>query len=317
MRKFLLKLAIFFRYLMRGLHSADVEAFEGKSKESEDGVGIEQQQETNNVYKDLLKGEVTQAVKELRYEMYQAERKSHEYRYNGGGSSEKVQKAIPKNILINEGEKLYLIQRNWEEVSTLTDIEKQIEDVVSEEKRNYGERILHEYVLSVARSFLPSYKIEEFTKKLVIKKLNDEYILDFYTSMHKDPYNKRQSMFVQQIMSIENGDNRNSIVDIESVSFITKDAYGADDLHQFIFDELKFNKVSRFNGDFVIDFTGRLKETEDLTIEFYDSEAERKNNSHEMRDGATVDMESLVEIKQANQYDADKAMELINEKIEE
>lgn len=317
MKKFLLKLAIFFRYLMRGLHSADVEAFEGKSKESKDGVGVEQQQETNNVYKDLLKGEVTQAVKELRYEMYHAERKSHEYRYNGGGSSEKVQKTAPKNILMNEGEELFLIQRNWEEVSTLEDIQEQIENVVAEDKRNYGERILHEYVLSVARSFLPSYKIEEFAKKLVVKKLDDKFILDFYISAHKDPYNKRQSMFVQQIINIENGDTRNSIVDINEVSFVTKDAYGSDDLHQFIFDDLKYNKVARFNGDFVIDFIGRLKGTEDLTIEFYDPKAERKNNLHEMRDGATVDMESLMEIKQANQYDADKAMELIKEKIEE
>ena len=76
MRKFFIKIAIFLRYLMRGFHSANAEAFEGKTQESEEGTTAEQQQETNNVYQNLLKGEVTQAVKELRYEMYHAERKS-------------------------------------------------------------------------------------------------------------------------------------------------------------------------------------------------------------------------------------------------
>ena len=86
MRKIFIKIAIFLRYLMRGLHSADAEAFEGKTQESEDGTTAEQQQETNNVYQNLLKGEVTQAVKELRYEMYQAERNSYNYKYSCGGS---------------------------------------------------------------------------------------------------------------------------------------------------------------------------------------------------------------------------------------
>ena len=54
MRKIFIKIAIFLRYLMRGLHSADAEAFEGKTQESEDGTTAEQQQETNNVYQNLL-----------------------------------------------------------------------------------------------------------------------------------------------------------------------------------------------------------------------------------------------------------------------
>ena len=67
MRKIFIKIAIFLRYLMRGLHNADVEAFEGKTQESEDGTTVEQQQETNNVYQNLLKGEVTQAVNEAAF----------------------------------------------------------------------------------------------------------------------------------------------------------------------------------------------------------------------------------------------------------
>ena len=121
MRKIFIKIAIFLRYLMRGLHSADAEAFEGKTQESEDGTTAEQQQETNNVYQNLLKGEVTQAVKELRYEMYQAERNSYNYKYSGGGSCEKKKSVDVKNVDISDGEKIFLIQANRENTSTLDD----------------------------------------------------------------------------------------------------------------------------------------------------------------------------------------------------
>ena len=55
------------------------------------------QDEENNVLHDLLRGEVTQEVRELRHEMYYAERESHKYKYTGNGT------AVKKNSLYDGG----------------------------------------------------------------------------------------------------------------------------------------------------------------------------------------------------------------------
>lgn len=319
MKKLLLKIAIFFRYLMRGLHSADVEAFEGKTEESKDGVNAEQQQETNNVYQNLLKGELTQEVKELRYEMYQAERKSYEYRYNGGGTCEKKENvAQPKNIDINDSETLYLIQSNEEDSSTLNDYDIIWDGGISvqkDEKKNYGDRLIHDYRFNIERDFLPRYRIEEFTDKLVVKKIKDKFILDFYSSLYKDIYNKRQSMFIKEIEKIKNGDKRNDIIDFKSLSFATDNAYGFENLKEFSFGNLIFKEIAEYDGFYIIRFVGDvIKDGIDLTDEFYNEIADRKNRNHELRDGATLNLDTL--INNEDDFDADKALELVG-KIED
>lgn len=313
MRKIFIKIAIFLRYLMRGLHSADVEAFEGKTQESEDGTTVEQQQETNNVYQNLLKGEVTQAVKELRYEMYQAERNSYNYKYSGGGSCEKIETVDVKNVDVSEGEKVFLVQANRENPSTLDDFEIVRDgglNYTNDDKRDYGERLVHSYRLNIKRDFFPRYKIEEFCYKLVVKQKETDYILDFYMPLYKDPYNKRLNMFIKEIEKIKDGDIKNDIIDIRSVSFVTDNAYGAINLKEFSFDDLVFKEVSEYGGCYIIRFIGKIiKNGIDLTDEFYDEIADRKNKNHEMRDGATLNLGDYINKK--DDFDADRALELI------
>ena len=75
MKRLWAKIKIFFFYLFAGMKNANDVAFTGqKDVEAGDGSGIEQQKEVNSVYKDLLRGELTQEVIELRHEMYFAER---------------------------------------------------------------------------------------------------------------------------------------------------------------------------------------------------------------------------------------------------
>lgn len=86
MKRIWANIRIFLHYLFAGMVSADKEISNGeKNSSASDGVGIEQKKEVDNVYSQMLRGEVTEEVKELRYEMYQADRKSHDYVYSGGG----------------------------------------------------------------------------------------------------------------------------------------------------------------------------------------------------------------------------------------
>ena len=99
MEKIWINIRIFFTLLFNGFKNANDIAFTGnKDTHVANGSSIEQQKEVQNVYKDMLKGELTQEVIELRHEMYFAERASKKYKYTGNG------RAIKQNN-INEYKK--------------------------------------------------------------------------------------------------------------------------------------------------------------------------------------------------------------------
>ena len=84
---------IAFYSLFYGMRSADklLSTSNTDNEIDANGIGgIEQQQEQQSVYKDLLNGVVTEQVRQLRHEMYYAERKSREYQYGGGGTAKKT-----------------------------------------------------------------------------------------------------------------------------------------------------------------------------------------------------------------------------------
>ena len=70
--------------LLRGMKSAD-DLLTTSNKENTTPASVEEKIEIDNVYASLVKGEITQEVKDLRYETYEAARKASEYRYVGNG----------------------------------------------------------------------------------------------------------------------------------------------------------------------------------------------------------------------------------------
>ena len=74
-----------------GLKNADSEMFTSKHSSSSDSSYIQQIKETN-VGKDLLKGEVTQEVEDLRYSTYAVYREANQYEYIGNGVAIKKEK---------------------------------------------------------------------------------------------------------------------------------------------------------------------------------------------------------------------------------
>jgi hypothetical protein len=71
-----------------GMKAGD-ELMTTSNKSVENGSSIQQKVEKKSVWNDLLNGEVTQEVEELRYEMFKAEELSNEYQYVGNGQARK------------------------------------------------------------------------------------------------------------------------------------------------------------------------------------------------------------------------------------
>lgn len=294
-----LNISLFFHYLMQGLRSAD-NLLTSQNKEDGDGTNIEQKKEVQNVYADLLRGEVTQEVRELRHEMYYAERLSHEYTYGGNGRVVKKNRMFNYNgnIDISDGYPIQVIQENKEDITLTSDFKD-----------------TRDFTLKITRDFIPTMRIEEYVTKLVVKRIDkDKVILDFYTPIMPRQFDRRSRIFTNMLGKIYEGDVRSDLIDIKGVAFTSYNAYGSDDLREYEYDGVKYELILEFDGSYVLRFTADIvKDGLDMITEFYDEATAKKCEEHEMRKGAQINYETAVEIQERDKYDVETAEKLIEE----
>ena len=299
----------FFFYIFWGLKSADKVAFGTKEDSSNAGTVLEQQNEQNSVYKDLLKGEVTQEVKELRHEMYFSERKSHKYKYIGNGVVTKKNEIFdyPGKIDKTDGFPLQILQPNIEDTGTLSENLSEVDYRIKDKK---------EFTIDIERDFIPRFRLEEFTNKLVVKRINENAVmLDFYTPIYKSQFNTIHKLFLKELEKIYMGDVRSDVIDFKQVEFISFRAFGTDDLKKYTYNNIEFDNILIFDGHYVIKFTADIvNDGEDLINEFYCKEEEEKSRMHAPRNenGQTIDFLTAL-YKAEDKYDYEQAKELIGD----
>ena len=301
------KIRSFFFYIFWGLKSADKIAFGTKEDSSNAGTVLEQQNEQNSVYKDLLKGEVTQEVKELRHEMYFSERKSHKYKYIGNGVVTKKNEIFdyPGKIDKTDGFPLQILQPNIEDTGTLSENLSEVDYRIKNKK---------EFTIDIERDFIPRFRLEEFTNKLVVKRINENAVmLDFYTPIYKSQFNTIHKLFLKELENIYMGDVRSDVIDFKKVEFISFRAFGTDDLKKYTYNNIEFDNILIFDGHYVIKFTADIvNDGEDLINEFYCNEEEEKSRMHAPRNenGQTIDFLTAL-CKAEDKYDYEQAKDLI------
>lgn len=108
--------------------------------------------------------------------------------------------------------------------------------------------------ISVEREILPRFEIEQYTKRLNVRVINEsERLLEFYVSKYPIVEIPTSKLFVSEIKKIIEG-KRSDIIDITGVGFITYNTIGADDLLGFQYDNLKFDKIIEYDGYYVIKY---------------------------------------------------------------
>lgn len=90
LKKIINKVKSFFYALPFGMKAGD-EILATSNNNTVDGVEINKNIQQSNVLKDLLNGELTQEVEELRYEMYKTDEEANNYKYIGSGQCVKVE----------------------------------------------------------------------------------------------------------------------------------------------------------------------------------------------------------------------------------
>lgn len=243
------------------------------------GTTITKKTEQKSVLNDLLNGEVTQEVEELRYSTYEVSEKSREYKYVGNGLAMKKDE---KPIIVN-GKKRFT-QQNKLIVSSVLDELNRIND--------YG---VESYVVKLEYEGVPRYRVDSFITDVDVKiDINNGRIetrLHFNTL--PNPYNPNSMPFINELRKLSWLDNeyelkRNAVVySFTSMSFVTDNATNDEpNLMSYTFTHPTFESYSEDGCDAVLVYSWERYDVVNLKDKFYSATQAEKYKNKEKKDAA-------------------------------
>ena len=254
------------------------------------GLTISQdvQQGTNSLARALLKGELTEEVKQLVYRNYKVDREAKKYKYFAPTLALKKKEGKDNKFISydkSDGLEVITIQYNYAISEDILDAINQIEDG--------GRGKETKYKFEIKRNFRPRFKVEEFLKKIVVKRLDETHaILDFYFSKYPERFFRtsndksfRSKAFIHEIERIRDEKVKSDILDMEELRFVTWHAYRQDDLMEFMFRNIWFREVSEFDGDYILRFKAQIiHDGYDLTAAYYNKTMAEKYENNEKKE---------------------------------
>jgi hypothetical protein len=246
----------------------------------------------------LLNGKITEEVKRLRWRTYKVLKATYGNTVILEGYDEnenpiyrlstKNDKTLLKKINIDNFDdfELEMVFENKAIENSVNDIINVLEDEKSINLIEYLIKNKVEKPLVIDRKNYPRFYIENYTKKINIRKItDDERMLEFYISKYPDDYNKNSGIFLNQIKKLVNSELKNiNFLNFDEVSFVTNNTLGAQDFLLFTYGDITFNKIIEFDGNYVIKFNSKIiKNGEDILINYIDSELEKKYNNKEKK----------------------------------
>ena len=303
-----LNLRIFWHSFFVGMKSADEKTM-GVTKEGNiTDNAIEEHISEQGLYADLLKGEVTQEVMEMRDSNYRGYKASFNYKYIGNGNVVKKENmATLKHDIFNpENLDVRLIQDNKLIVQGVLE--------ASQEAEKEGDKVSNknnDFSLIIERDVFPRFNIEKYVKKIVVRQGENGVKIDLYCSVYARQFMPTDSLFITEMKNIlENKIKPSDTVMIDSIEFTTNACFGADDIMFFKFGDMVYESINIYDGNFVITYNANIIcDGLDLTEQYRTLEMDKKYENKEMRENAKIYFEEPEE----KTLDLTQAMSLLKE----
>lgn len=298
MKKIWFKVKYFLKSIFYGMSAADNILFGDGESES---IVINKETQDKRVSKDLLKGEVTQEVEELRYRTYKVDRESKNFEYYSPTLAKKRDINDSKFVKYENSDNLeivtiqpnvFLKENIYDAIKNVSDenIKKSVDEYGNSQiEINVGKfKQQKNYTIKLIRNeyAIPRYYLEEYTTRLVVKKCNEEnkYILDFYISKYPHISDLKSKGFVREIERIKNEGWKSDIIEFNNVNFITSHAYQLDDMIEFNFKYPTFKEIIEFDGHYIIRYRATLNKQHDIMDDFYSKSMDEKYKNKEAKE---------------------------------
>jgi hypothetical protein len=283
---------------------------------ADNGTNQERRHLQGTLADSLVHGEVTQEVKNLRWRTYKilnsSDKTSLEFDYideNGNiyyRTKRNDEKAILKKIMLDEHDdyELEMVFLNDEVTlgvhDAITKYFKEYEtpiESVNENNHNvvsHGEISSAEYFatnktekqINITREYVPKFHIENYTKKINIRKIDEtKKLIEFYVSKYPNEYNKNSRLFIKEIEKVINFGPRNiNFLNINEIEFVTNKTLGATDFLHYSYKVLNFDKIVDFDGNYVIKFIVETTiDGENILLKYVEDELEKKYKNKESK----------------------------------
>lgn len=288
----------------------------------EGGINVVQDvnQGVHELAKALLRGDLTEEVKQLRYRNYKVDREAKKYKYFSPTLALKKKEGKDNKFISfdkSDGLEVITVQYNYAISEDVLDAINQIE--------NGGRGKKTKYKFEFKRDFIPRFRMEEFAKKVVVKRLDETHaILDFYFSKYPERFFRRSDdksfrskVFIHEIESIRDKGVKSDMLDVEELRFVTNHAYKQDDLMEFVFKNIMFREVAEFDGDYILRFKASIEHDGiDLTAAFYNKEMAEKYENKEKKE-LVLDVSGGAPIETYVCSDCGKVVTFDTQKMEE
>lgn len=280
----------------------------------------------------LIRGEITQEVKELRWRMYKVDDASKKIKTKVIGRDEygnniletyeyDENEVLAKTKLDSEEHKLIMIFKNEPSLNTVSESIPNEENIVKDEKiiakfkEASGDDTLNEaevenddaekgkalgiislkaandsiavkYPLVVDRKHVYKYEIEKFVELVYIRKINDEeYLLELLVQEKPDPNRENSKSLVKDLNKTLENIAFGGFLEIDKLMFVTNKTIGSPDNRLYEYEDLKLDKLVKFNGYFVIKYKGKISiNGKNLLEEFVVSELDEKYKNKEKKE---------------------------------
>lgn len=285
-------------------------------KIADNGTNQERRHLQGTLADSLFHGEITQEVKNLRWRIYKileaSDKTSLEFDHidENGNIYYRTKKTDDKMALrktkLDEYDdyKLEMVFFNKEVTLGVMDaISKYINeyetpiDTINENNDNvksHGEISSIEYFatnktekpINITREYTPKFFIENFTKKINIRKINNtKKLIEFYINKYPDEYNKNSKLFIKEIeKAIKLGSRNISSLDIKTIEFITNKTLGATDFLHYSYKILNFDKIVEFDGNYVIKYICDTEiDGKNILLQYVETELDEKYKNKEAK----------------------------------
>ena len=137
----------------------------------------------------------------------------------------------------------------------------------------------------ITRDFFPKFNIENFTKKLHVKKINEtEKLLEFYISKYPNADDRRSSLFINTLKKAINNPMLTNIFDIKDVSFTTYKTIGCDDFLYYEYEIVSLDKIVEYNEFYVVKFKSNVViDGEDILEKHREEQLDEKYKNKEKK----------------------------------
>lgn len=276
-----------------GLKNTENDIFGQKSINSESS-NLEQKVQQNDLAEALLKGEVTEQVEMLRDRTYLVSDESKKYKViiDTVGTTKAIKKMAkkdPPKAFNEEGFDILIVMDNNAIPSSVLE---SLESV-----GGYG--IKNNYPLKFEYKYSPKFKLEEYSKRIVIRYSNSEhkYVTDIYVPKFTHSFERLEKIFDNEINKIKENKVKPNNIEFETVYFISDKAFGTDDLIPYKFKMKKFIGISEFDGRNILSYEADpIGENEKITEKYKNKKLREAYNNNEKR-GTKLDLGNQVKEK--------------------